>query len=93
MSTSSKVEDNAPDRVRIMERADGFYWRDPESNEDFGPFGSYDAALADAELAEDEEDPTTLREAEDALGLSDWVDPDTGLPAEDHVPRIANDDY
>ena len=29
-----------------------------------------------------------LREAEAELGISEWIDPDTGGPAEDSVPRI-----
>jgi hypothetical protein len=29
-----------------------------------------------------------LREAESELGISDWIDPDTGGPAEDSVPHI-----
>ncbi|GAA5175450.1 hypothetical protein GCM10025771_07630 [Niveibacterium umoris] len=93
MSTSSKGGAGAPERIRVAERADGFYWRDPESLDEVGPFKTYDAALAYAENADGDEDATTLSEAETALGLSDWVDPDTGLPAEDHVPHIADDDY
>jgi hypothetical protein len=29
-----------------------------------------------------------LRDAEAQLGISEWIDPDTGGPAEDSVPRI-----
>ena len=29
-----------------------------------------------------------LQEAESELGISEWIDPDTGVPAEDNVPRI-----
>ena len=29
-----------------------------------------------------------LREAEAELGISEWIDPDTGGPAEDSVPRL-----
>ncbi|TMG72647.1 MAG: hypothetical protein E6H77_14645 [Betaproteobacteria bacterium] len=37
---------------------------------------------------EDPEAPQGLQEAESELGISEWIDPDTGGPAEDHVPRI-----
>jgi hypothetical protein len=30
----------------------------------------------------------TLQEAESELGISEWIDPDSGVPAEDSVPRI-----
>ena len=46
---------------------------------------------ADAELlpTEDErDDPEALHEAEAELGISEWIDPDTGAPAEDSVPRL-----
>ena len=41
-------------------------------------------------MAGDELDPSDdgLREAESELGISDWIDPDTGGPAEDSVPHI-----
>ena len=46
---------------------------------------------ADAELlpTEDELDSSgALHEAEAELGISEWIDPDTGVPAEDSVPRL-----
>ena len=30
---------------------------------------------------------TTLAEAEDEIGISGWIDPDTGQPAEESIPR------
>ena len=30
----------------------------------------------------------TLEEAEDEIGIADWIDPDTGQPAEESGPRI-----
>ncbi|HXF67136.1 MAG TPA: hypothetical protein VNK67_10635 [Burkholderiales bacterium] len=29
-----------------------------------------------------------LREAEDEIGIADWIDPQTGEPAEEQVPRL-----
>jgi hypothetical protein len=38
---------------------------------------------------EGEFDPEdTLQDAESEFGISEWIDPDTGGPAEDNVPRI-----
>jgi hypothetical protein len=34
------------------------------------------------------ESSATLQEAESELGISEWIDPDSGVPAEDSVPRI-----
>ena len=52
---------------------------------EFGPFDSYDQALADMQ-ADDEESAAepgeTLQEAELEIGIADWIDPDTGEPAE-----------
>ena len=33
-------------------------------------------------------DPDLLQETESELGINEWIDPDTGGPAEDSVPRI-----
>jgi hypothetical protein len=29
-----------------------------------------------------------LQEAESELGINEWIDPDTGGPAEDNIPRL-----
>lgn len=69
----------------VMLRPDGYHWQSADGKQEFGPFESLEAALADMELAagEDGAEPgETLQEAEDELGVSDWVDPDTGELAE-----------
>lgn len=78
------------DSPRILERPNGFYWQDRETGEEFGPFASLAEATEDMEFnAEAEpEDRESPEEAERDLGISDWIDPDTGLPAEEAVPRI-----
>lgn len=75
---------------RIVQRADGFY-REKTGGEAVGPY----ATLAEAEAdlladgaAEDLEAGESLQEAESELGISEWIDPDTGGPAEDNVPRL-----
>jgi hypothetical protein len=78
---------------RVIERPDGFYWESKADKELRGPFAT--RAEADADLlaggeADSEFDPEaeTLQEAESELGISEWIDPDTGGPAEDNVPHI-----
>jgi hypothetical protein len=79
------------DESRIIERADGFYWRSRETGAEYGPFASADEAredmLFDAEADEVESDET-LEEAEAEIGLSGWVDPDTGDLGESWTLRL-----
>ena len=87
------VKDGAPLAGRVIERPDGFYW-EAKKAEPHGPFATLAEAEADmlADGAADGEDevevPGALREAESELGVAEWIDPDTGGPAEDNVPRI-----
>jgi len=76
-------------RGRIIERPDGFYWRQA-GGEEYGPFATLGEAEADMQSAGDAEfgSSDTLQEAESELGISEWIDPDSGVPAEDSVPRI-----
>jgi hypothetical protein len=78
------------DTTRILERPDGFYWENKATGEQFGPFATLAEAQKDMEYgAEDEiEVAETAEEAEDEVGIADWIDPETGLPAEGSVPRI-----
>ena len=76
----------------ILKRPDGFYWQQ-KNGELRGPFVTRGEAEADrlaggAVEGEDFEAGESLQEAESELGVSEWIDPDTGGPAEDNVPRI-----
>ena len=73
------------DQTQIIERPDGFYWLDTESGEEYGPFPTLLDATQDMEYNADSdfEPGETLEEAEDELGISDWIDPDTGAPGEE----------
>ena len=73
-----------------MERPDGFYWEAKDEGKIYGPFATRAEADADMLSAGDEElaPGESLQEAESELGVSEWIDPDTGGPAEDNVPRI-----
>ena len=72
------------DHTRIVERPDGCYWTDADTDEEYGPFASLMDAVQDMEYNADSdyEPGETLEEAEDELGISDWIDPDTGDPGE-----------
>ena len=86
------AKEAAPVAGRVIERADGFYW-EARKDESHGPFATLAEAEADmlADGATEEDDvevPGALQEAESELGLNDWIDPDTGGPAEDNIPHI-----
>ena len=68
----------------ITQHPDGYYWCTPDGKQQFGPFASYEDAFADMHGGDpdDVEPGVSLREAEDELGIADWIDPDTGDPAE-----------
>lgn len=73
------------DQARIIERPDGFFWQDKATDKMFGPFPTLLEAVHDMEYNDetDYEPGETLEEAEAELGISDWIDPDTGLPGEE----------
>lgn len=90
MNRNHDKEGLPPDHPPIIERPDGYYWRDEDTGAEFGPFPTVSEAVADALSDEDSdfEPGETLQEAEDELGISDWIDPETGGPAEDFSPHI-----
>jgi hypothetical protein len=85
-------EGAAPERARIVERPNGFFWCDEDTGTEFGPFASLAEALADANATEEAdlalEPGGALHAIEDEIGLADWIDPDTGAPAEGYCPHI-----
>ena len=86
MAGSNETSDDIDNRgERIIARPDGHHWLSLDGRREFGPFDSYDQALADMQ-ADDEESAAepgeTLQEAELEIGIADWIDPDTGEPAE-----------
>jgi hypothetical protein len=89
---TQKIPETQPDydRTRIVERPDGVYWQDKESGREYGPFATLLEAVQDMELGGDRnlEPGETLAEAENEIGMSDFMDAETGAPAEDGVPRI-----
>ena len=81
-SHSTAVESN--NEVHLIERPDGFYWQDKSSDKMHGPFPSRVKAMEDMQYQEDSnyEEGETLEEAEAEIGMANWIDPDTGEPAE-----------
>ena len=90
MTTSIPETPPDYDKTRIIERPDGFYWQDKESDEYFGPFATLLEAVEDMEYRADTdyEPGESLEEAESEIGISEWIDPDTGEPAEESRHRI-----
>ena len=84
------VEEMVDERLaRVVEHPDGWYWLAPDGHQQFGPFESMEAVLADMDMADAGPDAgQTLAETERVMGLSDWIDPDTGTLAEDTPVRL-----
>jgi hypothetical protein len=72
---------------RIVERPGGFYWQEKAGGEEYGPFATRAEAEADMQ-SDGGGEPEAVQEAESELGINEWIDPETGVPAEEHGPRI-----
>ena len=88
------IDDDAITEVdvgQVVLRPDGYYWQ-PAQGPEVGPFATMEEALAELEAlgsGEEAEPGESLQEAEDELGIADWIDPDTGEPAEGlSTPRL-----
>jgi orotate phosphoribosyltransferase len=79
---------------QVVLRGDGYHWQAADGKQEFGPFATMEEALAEMQAASSEEEAEaepgeSLEEAEDELGIADWIDPDTGEPAEGQsTPRL-----
>lgn len=77
------------DAARIVQRPDGFHWIAPDGQQEFGPFETLEDAQAHMLDAADENAPQPgeeLPEAESEIGIAEWLDPETGEPAEGSCP-------
>jgi len=87
VSTPAQTENFPPeyDEIKIIERPDGFYWLSKGGLETGGPFATLLEAKQDMEYNADSdyEPGETLAEAENEIGISDWIDHDTGQPGEE----------
>lgn len=80
------------DSPTVVKRADGYWWKTPDGLRLVGPFRSRAEALFDRDdkvdelldfLQDDDDFVEDLRLAEDELGVPDWVDPETGMLADE----------
>lgn len=81
-------QDEPEDAGEIVLRPDGYHWIPPDGRQEFGPFETLEDARA-YQAGGDEEAPEpaeTLQEAEKEIGIADWIDPETGEPAEGGCP-------
>lgn len=78
------------DTTRIIERPDGFYWVNQDTESQYGPFTSLLEAAQDMSYNEATalETGESLHEVEEEIGINDWIDPDTGEPAEETITHI-----
>jgi hypothetical protein len=76
----------------LLHRPDGYYWQAADGSQELGPYVTMEEALADvagADADDGAEPGESLEEAEDEIGIADWIDPDTGEPAEGlSTPRL-----
>jgi hypothetical protein len=80
------------DRTRLIERPNGFYWQSLEGEREYGPFPTLVEAVADMQITNAAlETGETLAEAEDEIGIADWLDADTGEPAEECRPHLRDE--
>lgn len=71
----------------VVDRPDGFYWRSSDGTREGGPFESPELARSDMEGDAPDLGPVeSLHEAESEIGVADWIDPETGEPAEGLAP-------
>lgn len=82
------------ERGQVIERPDGFYWQENADGKVYGPFRTLLEAELDMRNEDDEgeyEEGESLEEAESEIGISGWIDPDTGMPAEETAPRFSDE--
>jgi hypothetical protein len=86
MMVAEPISQTPPDYepARVIERPDGFYWQDELTDKFFGPFPTLLAAVQDMQSQSDSdfEEGESLEDAEEEIGISTWIDPETGEPAE-----------
>jgi hypothetical protein len=85
----ANVDSGLSDVERIAARPDGYHWVAPDGRQEFGPFESIEAALADMASSDVEGSALpaeNLQDVERDIGIADWIDPDTGELAEGQSP-------
>jgi len=73
----------------LVQRPDGWYWLADDGRQEVGPFATAAEALADMRAGQEGAEPgAALREAEEELGVADWIDPETHALAEANAPHL-----
>ena len=77
------------DQTRVIERTDGFYRQPKSGGREYGPFATLLEAVDAMQQGEEVlfEPGETPEEARAEIGIADWIDPDTGEPAEEDGTR------
>ncbi len=95
MTNSMPIEPVPPkaDQAEVLERPDGFYWQDKLTQKEYGPFPTLLEAEQDMEGQNESgfEEGESLEDAEEEIGISTWIDPETGEPAEGLSTRHSDD--
>ena len=93
--TAETISQATPDYepARVIERPDGFYWQDEFTDRYFGPFPTLLEAVQDMQGQSDSEfeEGESLEDAEAEIGISSWIDPETGEPAEGLSPHLSDE--
>ena len=78
----------------IVDRPDGYYWIGPDGERDFGPYETYELAKEARDAVDDEAlaPGDALLVAEREIGIADWIDAETGEPAEGQSPPHLQED-
>ncbi len=81
------------DQAQVIERPDGFYWQDKLTGKESGPFPTLLEAVQDMQGQNDDsiEEGESLEDAEEEIGISNWIDPETGEPAEGLTPHLSDE--
>ena len=90
-ATAQVIDSASP---AVIERPDGYYWQAPDGHQGCGPFESYELAQADRDAVGDEAlaPGETLQEAVHVIGTEEWIDAETGGPAEGESPPHLRDE-
>ena len=82
----AEFAETVDDTMPVLERPDGFYWQAPGLAE-VGPFETYELACASRDAVGDEVmGRSETLQAERDIGINDWLDAETGAPAEGQSP-------
>jgi hypothetical protein len=83
----------ATEQAQVIERPDGFYWLDKLTGKEYGPFPTLLEAEQDMEVQIENgfEEGESLEDAEEEIGIANWIDPETGEPAEGVTPHLSDE--